>query len=165
MCEISMMSTLVALIQAFLTKTNQHQKEVRNDDHLKSDLITFSSCSIGWMINNLRRESIFWDTCLLFWYINPLPALFKYNKYYLALIGFLNELSSWIYQDEFLRETGSLINSPFKASLHGGGGPQVGKVARLGEVTRLTIKFLILFWSRLHDRWGDPPGWVARSAR
>ena len=36
MCEISMMSTLVALIQAFLTKTNQRQKEVRNDDHLKS---------------------------------------------------------------------------------------------------------------------------------
>ena len=37
MCEISMMSALVALIQAFLTKTNQHQKKVRNDDHLKSD--------------------------------------------------------------------------------------------------------------------------------
>ena len=28
-------------------------------------------------------------------------------------LNFLNELSSWIYQDEFLREKGSLINCPF----------------------------------------------------
>ena len=45
----------------------------------------------------------------------------------------------------------------FRACLHGGGGPQVGEVTRLGEVTCLSIKSLILTWSRLHDRWGDPP--------
>ena len=51
---------------------------------------------------------IFWDTCLLFWYTNwwytnRLPTPFKYTN--LGLIGFLNEISSWIYQEEFLRET------------------------------------------------------------
>ena len=45
------------------------------------------------------------------------------------------------------------------ACLHGGGGPQVG------EVTRLGIWSLILIWSRSHDRWGDPPRRVARSTR
>ena len=39
----------------------------------------------------------------------------------------------------------------FRDSLHGGGGLQVG------EVTRLSIKSLILIWSLLHDRWGHPP--------
>ena len=45
MGKISMMSTLVALIQAILTKkqkTKQHQKEFRNDDQLKPNLTTFS---------------------------------------------------------------------------------------------------------------------------
>ena len=32
---------LVALIQAILTKTKQNQKEARNDDQLKPNLITF----------------------------------------------------------------------------------------------------------------------------
>ena len=32
----------------------------------------------------------------------------------------------------------------FRACLHGGGGPQVGEVTRLGGVTRLSIQSLIL---------------------
>ena len=44
-----------------------------------------------------------------------------------------------------------------RACLHGGGGPQVGEVTRLGVVTRLSTQSLILIWSRLRDRWGDPP--------
>ena len=40
--------------------------------------------------------------------------------------------------------------SRVRARLHAGGGPQVG------EVTRLSTLSLILIWSRLHDRWGDP---------
>ena len=52
-----------------------------------------------------------------------------------------------------------------RACLHGGGGPQVGEVTRLDGVTCLSIWSLILIWSRLHDRWGDPPGRVAQSAR
>ena len=43
------------------------------------------------------------------------------------------------------------------ACLHGGGGPQIGEVTRLGGVTRLSIQSLILMWSRLHVRWGNPP--------
>ena len=39
-----------------------------------------------------------------------------------------------------------------RACLHGGGGPHVGEVTRLGGVTRLS---LILISSRLCDRWGD----------
>ena len=36
------------------------------------------------------------------------------------------------------------------------GGPEVGKVNRLGGVTHLSIiKSLILIWSRLHDKWAD----------
>ena len=35
--------------------------------------------------------------------------------------------------------------------------PQIGEVARLDGVTRLSIKSLILMWSRLHDRWGNQP--------
>ena len=55
-----------------------------------------------------------------------------------------------------------------RACLHGGGGPHVGNVIRLGGVTRLSIKSLILIWSRLHVRWGDsphvtPPIWVPPS--
>ena len=38
-----------------------------------------------------------------------------------------------------------------RARLNEGGGTQVG------EVTRLSIKSLILIWSPLDDRWGDPP--------
>ena len=38
-----------------------------------------------------------------------------------------------------------------RACLHEVGGTQVG------EVTRLSIKSLILIWSPLHDRWGDQP--------
>ena len=53
----------------------------------------------------------------------------------------------------------------FRPCLHGGGGPQVGEVTSLGGVTRLSIWSLILIWSRLHDRWGDPPRRVARSTR
>ena len=45
----------------------------------------------------------------------------------------------------------------FRACLYGGGGPHVGEVSRLGGVTRLSIKSLILIWSRLHDGWGNPP--------
>ena len=41
--------------------------------------------------------------------------------------------------------------SRVRARLHGGGGPQVG------EVTRLSTLSLILIWSRLHYRWGNPP--------
>ena len=52
-----------------------------------------------------------------------------------------------------------------RACLHGGGGPQVGEVTRLGGVTRLSIQSLVLIWSRLRDRWGDPSRRVARSAR
>ena len=33
---------------------------------------------------------------------------------------------------------------PLRACLHGGGGPQVGEVTRLGGVTRLSIQSLIL---------------------
>ena len=47
--------------------------------------------------------------------------------------------------------------APVRACLHGGGGPQVGEVARLGGVTRPSIQSLILIWSRLHDSWGDLP--------
>ena len=57
------------------------------------------------------------------------------------------------------------LNSALRACLHGSGGPRVGEVTRLGGVTRLSIKFLILFWWRLHDKWGDPPRRVARSVR
>ena len=44
-----------------------------------------------------------------------------------------------------------------KACLHEGGVPQIGEVTRLGGVTRLSKQSLILMWSRLHVRWGDPP--------
>ena len=44
-----------------------------------------------------------------------------------------------------------------RACLHGGAGPQVGEVTRLGGVTRLYIQSLILMWSRLHVRWGNLP--------
>ena len=36
---------------------------------------------------------------------------------------------------------------------------------QVGEVARLSIWYLIVIWSRLHDRWGDPPRRVAWSAR
>ena len=48
-------------------------------------------------------------------------------------------------------------SSYLRACLHGGGGPQVGDVTCLGGVTCLSIESLILIWSRLHNRWGDPP--------
>ena len=40
--------------------------------------------------------------------------------------------------------------SILRACLQGGG-------TQVGEVTHLSIKSLILIWSPLHDRWGDPP--------
>ena len=44
-----------------------------------------------------------------------------------------------------------------RACLHGGGVPHGG------EVTRLSIKSLILMWWRLHVRWGDPPYVTSRT--
>ena len=49
------------------------------------------------------------------------------------------------------------LQASFRACLHEAGGPQVGEVTRLGGVTRLSIQSLILMWSRLHVRWGNPP--------
>ena len=54
---------------------------------------------------------------------------------------------------------GIQVWAQLRACLHGGEGPQVG------NVTRLSIYSLVLIWLRLHDRWGDPPRRVARSAR
>ena len=54
----------------------------------------------------------------------------------------------------------NVVNSQtfyFRACLHEGGVPQIGEVTRLGGVTRLSIQSLILMWSRLHVRWGNPP--------
>ena len=50
-----------------------------------------------------------------------------------------------------------LVSINVRVCLRGGGGPRVGEVTRLDGVTRLSI-----FWSRLHDRWGDPPRRVSR---
>ena len=50
-----------------------------------------------------------------------------------------------------------ISSTVLKACLHGGGGPQVGEVTRLGGVTRLSIQSLILMWSRLHVRWDNLP--------
>ena len=52
-----------------------------------------------------------------------------------------------------------------RACLRGEWGPQISEVTRLGGVTRLSIESLVLIRVRLHDRWGDPPRWVAWSAR
>ena len=51
-----------------------------------------------------------------------------------------------------------------KACLHGGKEPRVGEATRLGGVARLYLVSLILPWSRLHDRWNNPPRRVSRSA-
>ena len=45
------------------------------------------------------------------------------------------------------------------------GGAQLGEVTGLGGVTRQSIYPLILIWSRLHDKWGDPLKRLTRSAR
>ena len=60
---------------------------------------------------------------------------------------------------QYIGETKRRLKDKFRACLHGDGGPQVGEVTRLGGVTRFSIQSLIshLIWSRLHDRWGDPP--------
>ena len=44
-----------------------------------------------------------------------------------------------------------------RACLHKSGGHEVGEVSLIGVVTCLPICSLILLWSRLHDRWADPP--------
>ena len=46
----------------------------------------------------------------------------------------------------------------FRACLYGGGGPQAGEVTCLEAWGNPPVHItLILIWSRLHDRWGDPP--------
>ena len=47
---------------------------------------------------------------------------------------------------------------------HGGGGPQVGEVPRLGGVTNLSIQSFFFSWLLSHERWGTSPRRVARSA-
>ena len=51
-----------------------------------------------------------------------------------------------------------------RACSHGGGGPQVGEVPRLGGVTNLSIQSLFFSWLLSHERWGTSPRRVARSA-
>ena len=67
MGKISMMSTLLALIQAILTekKTKQRQKEVRNDDQLKPNLITFPSLFVCIMTGN-REGVICYSGCFCY---------------------------------------------------------------------------------------------------
>ena len=52
---------------------------------------------------------------------------------------------------------GLVVQSGIKGLLHGGGGPQVGEVTRLGERLYGQAGYPISIWSRLHDRWGYPP--------
>ena len=54
--------------------------------------------------------------------------------------------------------------SILRACSHGGGGPQVGEVPRLGGVTNLSIQSLFFSWLLSHERWGTSPRRVARSA-
>ena len=51
-----------------------------------------------------------------------------------------------------------------RACSHGGGGPQVGEVPRLGGVTNLSTQSLFFSWLLSHERWGTLPRRVARSA-
>ena len=48
-----------------------------------------------------------------------------------------------------------------RACLHGGGGPQVGEVARLGGGN----PHVHIISHLVHGRWGDPPRRVSRPAR
>ena len=58
----------------------------------------------------------------------------------------------------------SWLNWSLRACSHGGGGPQVGEVPRLGGVTNLSIQSLFFSWLVSHERWGTSPRRVARSA-
>ena len=88
--------------------------------------------SIGWIINNLRRgfrtlgseRLICWDISLPF---SETSTAFRHllnvlllSRFNWAIISiFLNKLSSWVYQDKFLTETGSLINFLFSQLFDG----------------------------------------------
>ena len=50
-----------------------------------------------------------------------------------------------------------VVFANLRVCLHGVGGPQLGAVTCLGEVTRLSIQSLILIWSLLHGRLGNLP--------
>lgn len=49
-------------------------------------------------------------------------------------------------------------NKQLRACSHGGGGPRVGEVSRLGGVTNLSTQFLFSSWLSSHERWGTSPG-------
>ena len=54
-----------------------------------------------------------------------------------------------------------LFKVGLRACLHGGGGPQVGEVTRLGERLYGQAGYPISIGSRLHDRWGYPPNVIS----
>ena len=64
------------------------------------------------------------------------------------------KLTKSLHENQSDREIWCLTS--LRACLHGGGGPQVGEVTRSGGFTRLSIQSLILMWSHLHVRWGNP---------
>ena len=66
----------------------------------------------------------------------------------------MNEISSLHFK---LTITSRHCQWKLGAWLHWVGRPQVGEVTHLVGVTHLSFLSVILIWSRLHDRWGDPP--------
>ena len=65
---------------------------------------------------------------------------------------------------ELRNKRNSTSQSHVRACSHGGGGPQVGEVPRLGGVTNLSIQSLFFAWLLSHERWGTSPRRVAWSA-
>ena len=68
----------------------------------------------GWFV---EISLSFSETSTAFRHLLNVLLLSRFNWAIISI--FLNELSSWVYQDKFLTETGSLINFPFSQLFDG----------------------------------------------
>ena len=81
-----------------------------------------------------RKDCAVYATLTLLLFVRLFPPLFFFQKF---------KLKNRQFQARYVREKFYSFYS-VRACLHGGGGPQVGEVTRLGGVTRLSIYSLIL---------------------
>ena len=139
-------------MERWFNSTCDHRKRGQQPGFNTKDWTEFSSSKMTSVEREVRTLSVYFLGILCKW-----RSIFIGNHCLHCLYSFCIKI--WITFVYFcmIDLTCRFQRTCLRAYLHGGGGPQVGEVTRLGGVARLSIQSLILMWSGLRVRWANPP--------